>query len=88
MSTPPERSIWTVSDDARTVVRFIDQTRLPDELAIGVLRTWEDADEAIRTMRVRGAPLIGVTGTYGICLAVQADPSDAALAKLSAKMPM
>ncbi len=86
MSTPPERSIWTVSDDARTVVRFIDQTRLPDELAIGVLRTWEDADEAIRTMRVRGAPLIGVTGAYGICLAVQADPSDAALATAAAQL--
>ena len=80
MSTPPERSIWTVSDDARTVVRHIDQTRLPGELVIGALRTWEDADEAIRTMRVRGAPLIGVTGAYGICLAVQSDPSDPALA--------
>jgi methylthioribose-1-phosphate isomerase len=86
MSTPPERSIWTVSDDARTVVRHIDQTRLPGELVIGALRTWEDAEEAIRTMRVRGAPLIGVTGAYGICLAVQADPSDAALAAAVARL--
>ncbi|MCL7980440.1 MAG: S-methyl-5-thioribose-1-phosphate isomerase [marine benthic group bacterium] len=86
MSTPPERSIWTVSDDARTVVRYIDQTRLPGELVIGALRTWEDADEAIRTMRVRGAPLIGVTGAYGICLAAQADPSDAALAVAAAQL--
>ncbi|MEJ2482841.1 MAG: S-methyl-5-thioribose-1-phosphate isomerase [Gemmatimonadota bacterium] len=80
MSTTPERSIWTVSDGARTVVRHIDQTRLPGELVIGALRSWQDADEAIRTMRVRGAPLIGVTGAYGICLAVQSDPSDAGLA--------
>jgi methylthioribose-1-phosphate isomerase len=86
MSTIPERSIWTVSDDARTVVRHIDQTRLPGELVIGALRSWQDADEAIRTMRVRGAPLIGVTGAYGICLAVQSDPSDANLARAAAQL--
>jgi methylthioribose-1-phosphate isomerase len=86
MSTIPERSIWTVSDDARTVVRHIDQTRLPGELVIGALRSWQDADEAIRTMRVRGAPLIGITGAYGICLAVQSDPSDANLARAGAQL--
>jgi methylthioribose-1-phosphate isomerase len=76
----PDRSIWTEPEDGRTVVRFIDQTRLPAELVIGSLSSWEEAEEAIRTMRVRGAPLIGVTGAYGLCLAVQADPADAALA--------
>jgi methylthioribose-1-phosphate isomerase len=76
----PDRSIWTEPEDGRTVVRFIDQTRLPAELVIGTLRTWEEAEKAIRTMRVRGAPLIGVTGAYGLCLAVQADPTAPALA--------
>jgi len=79
----PDRSIWTEPEDGRTVVRFIDQTRLPAELVIGWLRSWEEAEEAIRTMRVRGAPLIGVTGAYGLCLAVQADPTAPALAAVA-----
>jgi methylthioribose-1-phosphate isomerase len=86
MGTAPERSIWTVSDDDRTVVCFIDQTRLPGELVIGSLRTWEDADHAIRTMQVRGAPLIGVTGAYGLCLAVDADSSDASIAIAASRL--
>ncbi len=75
------RSIWTEPEDGWTVVRFLDQTRLPDEVVIGTLRTWTDAEEAIRTMRVRGAPLIGVTGAYGLCLAMQEDPSESSLAR-------
>ena len=75
----PDRSIWTEPEDGRTVVRFIDQTKLPAGLQIGTLRSWQQAEEAIQTMQVRGAPLIGVTGAYGLCLAVQADPSDASL---------
>ncbi|MGA2128193.1 MAG: S-methyl-5-thioribose-1-phosphate isomerase, partial [Xanthobacteraceae bacterium] len=41
----------------------------------------EDAARAIRTMQVRGAPLIGVTAAYGVCLALRADPSDESLAR-------
>jgi methylthioribose-1-phosphate isomerase len=82
----PDRSIWTEPEDGRTVVRFIDQTRLPAELVIGSLRSWEEAEEAIRTMRVRGAPLIGVTGAYGLCLAVQADPTEPALAAAATRL--
>ncbi len=82
----PERSIWTERDERGTVVRFIDQTRLPGELAIGTLRTWEEADGAIRSMQVRGAPLVGVTGAYGLCLVAQADPSDVALTIAAAKL--
>lgn len=61
------------------VVRIIDQTRLPAELVVRPLDTLDDAAEAIRAMRVRGAPLIGVTAAYGIALAVRDDPSDDAL---------
>ncbi len=77
---PAGRSIWTGTEDGRTVVRFLDQTRLPGEVVIGTLGTWQEAREAIRTMRVRGAPLIGVTGAYGLCLAMQENPSDSSLA--------
>ncbi|GAG39743.1 unnamed protein product, partial [marine sediment metagenome] len=82
----PDRSIWTEPEDGRTVVRFIDQTRLPAELVIGTLRIWEEAEDAICTMQVRGAPLIGVTGAYGLCLAVQVDPSDAALVAATTRL--
>jgi methylthioribose-1-phosphate isomerase len=50
------------------------------------LRTLDDAVRAIAAMQVRGAPLIGVTAAYGVCLALRADPSDAALARASAAL--
>ena len=68
------RTIWVAADGWS--VEIIDQTRLPHELAVANLRTLDDAARAIKTMQVRGAPLIGVTAAYGICLALRADPSD------------
>ncbi len=62
-------------------VRILDQTRLPHDVVHRSLRTLEDAAEAIRTMRVRGAPLIGVTAAYGLALAMRAGPSDEQLAE-------
>jgi methylthioribose-1-phosphate isomerase len=61
-------------------VEVLDQTRLPFEVVVRELRSLADAVEAIAAMRVRGAPLIGVTAAYGLCLALRRDPSDAALA--------
>ncbi len=60
-------------------VWVIDQTQLPHQFRTLTLRTCAEAAEAIRTMVVRGAPLIGVTGAYGLMLALQDDPADAAL---------
>ncbi len=71
------RTIWVEADGWS--VGIIDQTRLPHELRFATLRTLEDAARAILTMQVRGAPLIGVTAAYGVCLALRADASDAAL---------
>jgi len=71
------RSIWVEEDG--TTVGIIDQTRLPFDFAERPLHSLEDAAEAITVMRVRGAPLIGATAAYGICLAMRADPSDDAL---------
>jgi methylthioribose-1-phosphate isomerase len=70
----PYRTIWLAKDGWS--VEIIDQTRLPHELAVVSLRTVEDAARAIKTMQVRGAPLIGATGAYGLCLALRSDPSD------------
>ena len=50
-------------------VRLIDQTRLPAAVEFVECRTWQQVAEAIRRMRVRGAPAIGVTAAYGLALA-------------------
>ncbi len=71
------RSIW-LAEDGRSVA-IIDQTRLPHEFEIATLTTLEDAARAIETMQVRGAPLIGATAAYGMCLALKVDASDEAL---------
>jgi methylthioribose-1-phosphate isomerase len=75
----PYRTIW-VEPDNRTV-GIIDQTKLPHVFERVVLRTVEEAAAAIREMRVRGAPLIGATGAYGLCLAAVRDASDEALSE-------
>ncbi len=74
----PWRTIWLAEGGYAVVV--IDQTRLPHRLEVRRLTTEAEAAESIRTMVVRGAPLIGVTGAYGLMLALRADPSDEALA--------
>jgi len=67
----PWRTIW-LEPDGRSV-GVIDQTRLPHAFETRRLDSLETAAAAIRTMVVRGAPLIGVTGAYGLMLALQAD---------------
>lgn len=71
----PYRTIW-LGEDKRTV-RIIDQTKLPHTFMTKNLTSLEDAASAIRDMLVRGAPLIGATGAYGMALAMRTDPSDA-----------
>jgi methylthioribose-1-phosphate isomerase len=73
----PYRTIW-LSEDGWSV-EIIDQTKLPHKFEIAQLKTLEDAACAIKTMQVRGAPLIGATAAYGICLALRVDPGDEAL---------
>lgn len=74
----PWRTIGLESDGCSVWV--IDQTALPYSFGTKTLSSCQEAADAISTMVVRGAPLIGVTGAYGLVLALQADPSDAALA--------
>ena len=61
------RTIW----HEENVVNIIDQTKLPHNFVIKELKTVKDAINAIKTMEVRGAPLIGATAAYGIVLAIQ-----------------
>jgi methylthioribose-1-phosphate isomerase len=71
------RTIWPGADGHS--VEVIDQIRLPHEFATRRLATLEEAAEAIRSMVVRGAPLIGVTAAYGLWFALRDDASDSAL---------
>jgi methylthioribose-1-phosphate isomerase len=60
-------------------IEVIDQTQLPHRFALRRIGDCEAAFEAIASMVVRGAPLIGATAAYGLALALRADPGDAAL---------
>ncbi|GAA3797013.1 methylthioribose-1-phosphate isomerase [Cellulomonas soli] len=53
-------------------VRVIDQRRLPGELVLRDLRTVEDVVDAIATLAVRGANVIGTTGAFGVVLGLRA----------------
>jgi methylthioribose-1-phosphate isomerase len=80
----PHRTIWV--DDDGWSVRIIDQTLLPHTFETVLLQTVEQAAHAISAMLVRGAPLIGATAAYGLCLAMREDASDANLQAASAKL--
>jgi methylthioribose-1-phosphate isomerase len=73
----PMRTIWLEPDGWS--VGVIDQTALPHSFVTTRLASLEEAAHAIRAMLIRGAPLIGATAAYGICLALRADASDEAL---------
>ena len=55
-------------------VHLLDQTRLPWEAVTVALHTVGEVAEAIATMRVRGAPAIGITAAYGLALAAHLAP--------------
>ena len=48
---------------------LIDQTRLPDEVIYYACKTYKDVINAIKTMKVRGAPAIGVAAAFAMALA-------------------
>src|SRR5579884_2209799 len=67
--TSPRTIAWI--GDETGFVRLIDQTLLPTRLEYRDCRTVEDIWEAIRSLRVRGAPAIGVAAAMGVVLGVQ-----------------
>jgi methylthioribose-1-phosphate isomerase len=71
------KTIWP--NKALTGVTIIDQTYLPFEFKLTELTSLGEVVEAIKFMRVRGAPLIGVTGAYGIAIAITQNSSDQSL---------
>jgi methylthioribose-1-phosphate isomerase len=77
------RTIWVEADQA---IGTIDQTLLPHRYATIRLANVEEAARAIKTMQVRGAPLIGAAAAYGICLALKEETSDEALERACAAL--
>ena len=75
------RTIWVLENSAQCLptVAIIDQTKLPHALVIAHIADLPQMVVAIKTMQVRGAPLIGASAAYGIALAMQHDASDAYL---------
>jgi methylthioribose-1-phosphate isomerase len=86
----PYRSVWIDPQDGWSI-RILDQTILPWSLETPRLTTPREVAHAIRSMQVRGAPLIGATAAFGLALAARADPNidslDAAAATLNATRP-
>ena len=66
------KTIWV---DNNNKIRIIDQTKLPFEFVICELKTLDETIIAIKTMQVRGAPLIGATAAFG-CLLYTSDAAD------------
>lgn len=71
------RTIWP--DAQMQLVEIIDQTKLPFAFEIVSISTLSQMITAIKTMQVRGAPLIGAAAAYGMALAVVHDAGDAYL---------
>ena len=71
----PMRAIWR--DGAR--VAFIDQTRLPHRIAVVHADSVTLMAQAIASMQVRGAPLIGAAAAFGVARGAQRDASDEGL---------
>lgn len=67
-----QRTLWF--DYEQSCLKVIDQTLLPFQCSILTLNTLPEAADAIISMKVRGAPLIGITAAFGVYLSLRADP--------------
>ncbi len=69
----PVQQVYSVqwAGDIRGCLQLIDQTLLPLQFKVLSLSTIEEAFEAIVTLRVRGAPAIGIAAAYGVVLGFQ-----------------
>ena len=72
------RTIW-IDESDHWSIRILDQVKLPWSLDILRLTDLREAAHAIRSMQVRGAPLIGATAAYGLALALRANPDTASM---------
>ncbi len=80
----PYRSVWV--DEDGWSLRIFDQARLPWAVEILRLTEADAVGHAIRSMQVRGAPLIGAVAAYGLALGVRADPGTEAMERCAAML--
>jgi len=75
------RTIWTqrILANGQVTVAIVDQTKLPHAFEVVSLSNLPQMVHAIKTMQVRGAPLIGAAAAYGMALAAENDATDSAL---------
>ena len=76
------KSIWCEGSS----IKIIDQTLLLFNFKIIELKTSDDFVDAIVSMKVRGAPLIGVTALFGVANEMRIDPSDKSLNQVINKL--
>ncbi len=81
----PYRSVWVDGEDGWSI-RIFDQTKLPWSLEILRLTTQDAVAHAIRTMQVRGAPLIGAVAAYGLALGLRSDAATDAMERAAAML--
>ena len=81
----PYRSVWVDHDDGWSL-RIFDQTKLPWSLEILRLTDENAVAHAIRTMQVRGAPLIGAVAAYGLALGLRSDAGTEAMERTAAML--
>src|SRR5262245_26360801 len=74
MMTETPRTIQWVGTAIAGYIQLIDQTKLPGELEEIKCHNVDAIWEAIRMLRVRGAPAIGIAAAYGMVLAAQKAP--------------
>lgn len=80
------RTIWPNTNASSPFVEIIDQTRLPHAFSIEKISSLEQMIVAIKTMQVRGAPLIGAAAAYGVALAMLEDAGDKRLHNSAQKL--
>ncbi len=84
------KAVWWEEDEQGGTLYLIDQTLLPEQTRYLKLHHEEEVAEAIRVLRVRGAPAIGVTAAFGMLLALsnllRGDASDLSLADVQLHM--
>lgn len=70
MQTQGIRTVWWEAEAEQATVRLLDQSLLPQEVIYLRLTSEQEVAEAIQTLKVRGAPAIGVTAAFGMALAL------------------
>lgn len=80
------RTIWADFDDAVPSVSIIDQTKLPHLFEVVKIARLEEMVVAIKTMQVRGAPLIGAAAAYGLALATLDGATDQRIKDAAARL--